>query len=130
MTVRERVVLNCEEFRDREQDYKSHETNHIGLVRGKVLGYRVPSTFPPADARPGLSAAKSCLVVKGRIKALQNGLRCPSRESRRNPGEICGLRQHLLDHVAVDIGQTEVSPLVFEGQFGMVDAQQMQDCGV
>ena len=63
MTVRERVVLNCEEFRDREQDYKSHQTNHIGLVRGKVLGYpdrtseRPPNTLSTSseESQTGLN---------------------------------------------------------------------------
>ena len=34
--------------------------------------------------------------------------------------------QDLPQHLAVDIGQSEISPLISVGQFGMIDAQQVQ----
>ena len=40
------------------------------------------------------------------------------------------LRQQAIDYVAVDVGQAAVDSVVADGQSPVVDAQQVQDCGV
>ena len=40
------------------------------------------------------------------------------------------LRQQVVNHVAMHVGQTAVDAVVTNGEFAMVDAQQMKDRGV
>ena len=35
-----------------------------------------------------------------------------------------------MDHIAVHIGEPKIAPLVAEGQFGVIDAHEMEDRGI
>ena len=52
-----------------------------------------------------------------------------SRTSLASPSWL-SLCQQFLDHIATDVGKSKIAALELESQLGMVQAQQMKNCGL
>ena len=65
----------------------------------------------------------ACLALAG---AERSGQRLhPLGEVERRPDLVATLRQNVFHHVAKDVGEAEIPPLVFASQLRMVDTQKV-----
>ena len=65
-----------------------------------------------------------CLEVSHELRLTPENRRCASR---RCTVVRSGLREDIADHIPFDVGETEVAPLIPEGEALVVDPQQMHD---